>query len=138
MLSELLTRYRALARVKARSCFLVGADREDVVQESMIGLHTAVRDYDPDLPAGFRAFAELCVTRQVITAIESATRHEHGPLNSYVCFDRPVGDDDGDRVLGEGTPAGPVGRRRRRTRPMTGWAAPPTLGCARPTDPAEP
>ncbi len=104
-LTELLTKYRAFARVKARSYFLVGADREDVVQEGMIGLYKAIRDYDPDLPSSFRAFAELCVTRQIITAIKSATRHKHGPLNSYVSFDRPVGsDDDGDRVLGDVLP----------------------------------
>jgi RNA polymerase sporulation-specific sigma factor len=101
-LSVLLTKYRAFARVKARSYFLVGADREDIVQEGMIGLYKAVRDFNPDMQSSFRAFAELCVTRQIITAIKTATRQKHGPLNNYVSFHRPVGgDDDGERVLGD-------------------------------------
>ncbi|MFN2540400.1 MAG: RNA polymerase sporulation sigma factor SigH [Mycobacteriales bacterium] len=104
-LAELLTKYRAFARVKARSYFLVGADREDIVQEGMIGLYKAVRDFNPDMQSSFRAFAELCVTRQIITAIKTATRHKHGPLNNYVSFNRPVGsDDDGERVLGDVIP----------------------------------
>jgi RNA polymerase sporulation-specific sigma factor len=102
-LSELLHKYRAFARVKARSYFLVGADREDVVQEAMIGLFKAIRDFDPDREASFRVFAELCVTRQIITAIKTATRHKHGPLNDYVSFSRPVGgDDEGQRVVADG------------------------------------
>jgi RNA polymerase sporulation-specific sigma factor len=101
-LSTLLTKYRAFARVKARSYFLVGADREDIVQEGMIGLYKAVRDFDPERESSFRSFAELCVTRQIITAIKTATRQKHGPLNNYVSFSRPVGeDDDGERVLGD-------------------------------------
>jgi RNA polymerase sporulation-specific sigma factor len=104
-LAELLTKYRAFARVKARSYFLVGADREDIVQEGMIGLYKAVRDFNPDMQSSFRAFAELCVTRQIITAIKTATRQKHGPLNNYVSFNRPVGsDDDGERVLGDVIP----------------------------------
>jgi RNA polymerase sporulation-specific sigma factor len=104
-LTELLTKYRAFARVKARSYFLVGADREDIVQEGMIGLYKAVRDFNPDMQTSFRAFAELCVTRQIITAIKTATRQKHGPLNNYVSFSRPVaGDDDGERVLGDVLP----------------------------------
>jgi RNA polymerase sporulation-specific sigma factor len=106
-LAELLTKYRAFARVKARSYFLVGADREDIVQEGMIGLYKAIRDFNPDMQSSFRAFAELCVTRQIITAIKTATRHKHGPLNNYVSFNRPVGGDgdgDGDRVLGDVIP----------------------------------
>jgi RNA polymerase sporulation-specific sigma factor len=104
-LSVLLTKYRAFARVKARSYFLVGADREDIVQEGMIGLYKAIRDFNPDMQSSFRAFAELCVTRQIITAIKTATRHKHGPLNNYVSFNRPVGsDDDGERVLGDVIP----------------------------------
>ena len=104
-LAELLTKYRAFARVKARSYFLVGADREDIVQEGMIGLYKAIRDFNPDMQSSFRAFAELCVTRQIITAIKTATRQKHGPLNNYVSFSRPVaGDDDGDRVLGDVLP----------------------------------
>ena len=101
-LCELLNKYRSFARVKARSYFLVGADREDIVQEGMIGLYKAIRDFNPDLQTSFRAFAELCVTRQIITAIKTATRQKHGPLNNYVSFERPMGgDDDGDRVLGD-------------------------------------
>ena len=104
-LAELLTKYRAFARVKARSYFLVGADREDIVQEGMIGLYKAIRDFNPDMQSSFRAFAELCVTRQIITAIKTATRQKHGPLNNYVSFSRPVGsDDDGERVLGDDIP----------------------------------
>jgi RNA polymerase sporulation-specific sigma factor len=104
-LTVLLTKYRAFARVKARSYFLVGADREDIVQEGMIGLYKAIRDFNPDMQSSFRAFAELCVTRQIITAIKTATRQKHGPLNNYVSFHRPVGgDDDGERVLGDVIP----------------------------------
>jgi RNA polymerase sporulation-specific sigma factor len=105
-LTTLLTKYRAFARVKARSYFLVGADREDIVQEGMIGLYKAIRDFNADMESSFRGFAELCVTRQIITAIKTATRQKHGPLNNYVSFSRPVSvDDDGERVLGDVLPA---------------------------------
>jgi RNA polymerase sporulation-specific sigma factor len=105
-LCEVLDTYRKFARMKARSYFLVGADREDIVQEGMIGLYKAIRDFNPDMQTSFRAFAELCVTRQIITAIKTATRQKHGPLNNYVSFSRPVGEDDGgDRVLGDVIPA---------------------------------
>lgn len=104
-LADLLNKYRAFARVKARSYFLVGADREDIVQEGMIGLYKAIRDFNPDMQSSFRAFAELCVTRQIITAIKTATRHKHGPLNNYVSFSRPVGgDEDGERTLADVLP----------------------------------
>ena len=104
-LSALLTKYRAFARVKARSYFLVGADREDIVQEGMIGLYKAVRDFNGEMESSFRSFAELCVTRQIITAIKTATRQKHGPLNNYVSFSRPVSvDDDGERVLADVLP----------------------------------
>ncbi len=106
--SVLLTRYRPFVRGKARSYFLVGGDDQDVVQEGMIGLFKAIRDYDPDQQISFRGFADLCVTRQLITALKSATRYKHGPLNSYVSFSRSVGDDDeGDRVLADVLPASP-------------------------------
>ena len=96
----LLTRYRGFARAKARSYFLVGADKEDIVQEGMIGLYKAIRDYVPDREASFRAFAELCVTRQIITAVKTATRQKHVPLNTYVSLSKPVGgEDDPDRTL---------------------------------------
>src|SRR5579884_3380128 len=104
-LATLLDKYRGFARSKARSYFLVGADREDIIQEGMIGLYKAVRDYNPDLQTSFRAFAELCVTRQIITAIKTATRQKHGPLNNYVSFSRPVlTDDEGERCLGDMLP----------------------------------
>jgi RNA polymerase sporulation-specific sigma factor len=93
-LSTLLNRYRNFVRVKARSYFLVGADREDVIQEGMIGLYKAIRDFDADRLSSFRAFAELCITRQIITAIKTATRQKHSPLNSYVSLYLPAYHDD--------------------------------------------
>ncbi|MDP8960246.1 MAG: RNA polymerase sporulation sigma factor SigH [Actinomycetota bacterium] len=105
-LVELLERYRRFVRAKARSYFLVGADREDIVQEGMIGLYKAIRDYASGHQASFRSFAELCVTRQILTAIKAATRQKHLPLNSYVSFDRPR-EDDPERTVGEAFVAGP-------------------------------
>jgi RNA polymerase sporulation-specific sigma factor len=106
--ATLLTRYRSFVRAKARSYFLVGGDEQDVVQEGMIGLFKAIRDYDSAEQMSFRGFAELCVTRQLITAVKSATRFKHGPLNTYVSFSRTVGDDDeGERVLADVLPASP-------------------------------
>jgi RNA polymerase sporulation-specific sigma factor len=99
-LTELLERYRRFARAKARSYFLVGGDREDIIQEGMIGLYKAIRDYRVEQGASFRSFAELCITRQILTAIKTATRQKHAPLNSYVSFDRPK-DDDPQRTIGE-------------------------------------
>ncbi len=90
-IETLLTRYRNFARAKARSYFLAGADKEDIVQEGMIGLFKAIRDFQPDKNTAFRAFAELCITRQIITAIKTATRQKHIPLNSYVSLNRPTG-----------------------------------------------
>ena len=99
---ELLSRYRGFARIKGRSYFLVGADRDDIVQEGMIGLYKAIRDFAPEHEVSFRAFAELCVTRQIITAVKTATRQKHVPLNTYVSLSQPVGDDeDPDRTLHE-------------------------------------
>ena len=101
----LLSRYRHYARAKARSYFLAGGDKEDIVQEGMIGLYKAIRDFEAHHETAFRAFAELCITRQIITAIKTATRQKHTPLNSYVSFNRPVvSDEDGDRVLGDVIP----------------------------------
>jgi RNA polymerase sporulation-specific sigma factor len=100
--SVLLSKYRSFVRCKARSYFLAGADRDDVVQEGMIGLYKAIRDYNPDRQTSFRSFAELCVTRQLITAIKTATRQKHGPLNSYISLQRPAtAEEEGDRVLSE-------------------------------------
>jgi len=111
---ELLERYRRFARAKARSYFLVGGDREDIVQEGMIGLYKAIRDYSADAGASFRSFAELCITRQILTAIKAATRQKHAPLNSYVSFDRPHDDDPshtvGDTLRVEGASADPLAR----------------------------
>jgi len=100
-LEYLLVRYKNFTRAKARSYFLVGADKEDIVQEGMIGLYKSIRDFQPARQTSFRAFAELCITRQIITAIKSATRQKHIPLNSYVSLNRPVSHEDGDqdRVL---------------------------------------
>ena len=96
----LYIRYKQVVRSKARTYFLVGADREDIIQEGMIGLYKAVCDYEFGKQASFRAFAELCITRQIITAIKSATRKKHIPLNTYVSLSRPVYEDgDGERTL---------------------------------------
>ncbi|MDC3414659.1 RNA polymerase sporulation sigma factor SigH [Aquibacillus sp. 3ASR75-11] len=98
-LDFLITKYRNFVRAKARTYFLVGADQEDITQEGMIGLYKAIRDYDGDKLSSFKAFAELCVTRQIITAIKTATRQKHIPLNSYVSLDKPIYDEESDRTL---------------------------------------
>ncbi len=95
----LLHKYRNFVRLKARSYFLIGAEREDIIQEGMIGLYKAIRDFKKDKQASFRAFAELCVTRQIITAIKTATRQKHIPLNSYVSLNKPIYEEDSDRTL---------------------------------------
>ena len=92
-------KYKNFVRSKARSYFLIGADLEDIVQEGMIGLYKAIRDYRPDKLSSFRAFAELCITRQIITAIKTATRQKHIPLNSYVSLNKPLYDEESDRTL---------------------------------------
>jgi RNA polymerase sigma-H factor len=98
-LETLLNKYRNFVRAKARSYFLIGADREDIIQEGMIGLFKAIRDFRPDKLASFRAFAELCITRQIITAIKTATRQKHIPLNSYISLNKPIYDEESDRTL---------------------------------------
>lgn len=95
----LIKRYKNFVLAKSRSYFLVGADREDIVQEGMIGLFKAIRDYKVERLASFRAFAELCITRQIITAIKAATRQKHQPLNSYISLNRPIYDEESDRTL---------------------------------------
>lgn len=95
----LINKYRNFVRAKARSYFLIGADREDIIQEGMIGLYKAIRDFRNDKLSSFRAFAELCVTRQIITAIKTATRQKHIPLNSYISLNKPIYDEDSDRTL---------------------------------------
>lgn len=98
-LDFLIKKYRNFVRAKARSYFLIGADREDIVQEGMIGLYKAIRDYRDDKLTSFKAFAELCITRQIITAIKTATRQKHIPLNSYVSLDKPIYDEESERTL---------------------------------------
>ncbi|MBO4926209.1 MAG: RNA polymerase sporulation sigma factor SigH [Clostridia bacterium] len=98
-LAYLLNKYKNFVRSKARSYFLIGADHEDIVQEGMIGLYKAIRDFQPERLASFRSFAELCVKRQIITAIKAATRQKHVPLNSYVSLNKPLYDEESDRTL---------------------------------------
>jgi RNA polymerase sporulation-specific sigma factor len=96
----LLERYRNFARLKARSYFLAGADKEDIIQEGMIGLYKAIRDFVADREASFRGFAEICITRQIITAVKTATRQKHTPLNTYVSLSKPIAsEEDPDWVL---------------------------------------
>ncbi len=98
-LEYLINKYKSFVRAKARTYFLIGADREDIIQEGMIGLFKAIRDYKGDKLSSFRAFAELCITRQIITAIKTATRQKHIPLNSYVSLNKPIFDEESDRTL---------------------------------------
>ena len=98
-LEYLLNKYKNFVRSRARSYFLIGADHEDIVQEGMIGLYKAIRDYRSEKLSSFRAFAELCVTRQIITAIKTATRQKHIPLNSYVSLNKPIYEEESDRTL---------------------------------------
>lgn len=98
-LEYIIHKYKHFVRAKARSYFLIGADREDIIQEGMIGLYKAIRDFRYDKLSSFRAFAELCITRQIITAIKTATRQKHIPLNSYVSLNKPIYDEDSDRTL---------------------------------------
>jgi len=98
-LEFLISKYKSFVRAKARSYFLIGADREDIIQEGMIGLYKAIRDFRGDKLSSFRAFAELCITRQIITAIKTATRQKHIPLNSYVSLNKPIFDEESDRTL---------------------------------------
>jgi RNA polymerase sigma-H factor len=105
-LDALIRRYTGFVRLKASSYFLAGGEAEDLIQEGLIGLYKAVRDFRPDKETSFRSFAELCVTRQIITAIKTATRFKHGPLNAYVSFSQsPAGSDgDGEVTLGDALP----------------------------------
>jgi len=100
-LEELLRRYRGLVEGKARLYYLAGADHEDVVQEGMIGLFKAVRDFEGGRPAGFRSFADLCVTRQIITAVKAACRHKHVALNTYVSMDSPALNREAEQCLAD-------------------------------------
>jgi RNA polymerase sporulation-specific sigma factor len=99
---SILDRYRSFARAKARLYYVAGGDRDDVVQEGMIGLFKAVRDFDENAGASFRAFADLCITRQVLTAVKAASRNKHAPLNTSLSLSRPVlGDEEGERSLAD-------------------------------------
>ena len=105
-LDALIRRYTGFVRLKASSYFLAGGDSEDLIQEGLIGLYKAVRDFRPDKETSFRSFAELCVTRQIITAIKTATRFKHTPLNTYVSFSNtPAGQEgESDCTLGDALP----------------------------------
>jgi RNA polymerase sporulation-specific sigma factor len=109
-LDQLMRRYAGFVRLKASSYFLAGGDSEDLIQEGLIGLYKAVRDFRTDKETSFRSFAELCVTRQIITAIKTATRFKHQPLNQYVSFSHtPAGQDtDGECTLGDALPGSAV------------------------------
>lgn len=95
----LINKYKNFVKAKAKSYFLIGADKEDIYQEGMIGLYKAIRDFKPDKLSSFKAFAELCVTRQIITAIKTATRQKHIPLNTYISLNKPIYDEESDRTL---------------------------------------
>jgi len=92
-------KYRGFVKAKARAYYLIGADKDDIIQEGMIGLYKATRDFRGDKLSSFRAFAELCITRQIITAIKTATRQKHIPLNSYVSLNKPMYEEESDRTL---------------------------------------
>ncbi len=98
-LEYILNKYTNFVKSRARPYFLMGADREDIIQEGMIGLYKAIRDFRSEKLSSFRAFAEICITRQIITAIKTATRQKHVPLNSYVSLSRPVFDENSDKTL---------------------------------------
>ncbi len=96
---HILTKYKNLVKSRAKSYFLLGADHDDIVQEGMIGLFKAVRDFDITKQASFRGFAEVCIKRQIITAVKASTRQKHMPLNSYVSLNEPLYEDNSERSL---------------------------------------
>ena len=96
---ELIEKYKPLVKARARTYFLIGADKEDIIQEGMIGLYKAIRDYDTEKPASFKGFAEICITRQIITAIKTATRQKHLPLNTYISLNQPAYDEESERMM---------------------------------------
>ncbi|MBP3931440.1 MAG: RNA polymerase sporulation sigma factor SigH [Peptostreptococcaceae bacterium] len=98
-LEHIINKYKNFVKAKAKSYFLVGADKEDIIQEGMIGLYKAIRDFDGSKTNSFKCFAEICITRQIITAIKTATRQKHIPLNSYVSLNKPIYDEESDRTL---------------------------------------
>ena len=94
-----ISKYEGFVKAKSKSYFLIGADKEDIYQEGMIGLYKAIRDFNYEKSTTFKAFAELCITRQIITAIKTATRQKHIPLNTYISLNKPVSEDDSERTL---------------------------------------
>lgn len=94
-----ISKYESFVKAKSKSYFLIGADKEDIYQEGMIGLYKAIRDFNYEKSSTFKGFAELCVTRQIITAIKTATRQKHIPLNTYISLNKPVSEDDSERTL---------------------------------------
>lgn len=98
-LEYIIKKYKNFVKAKAKSYFLIGADKEDIIQEGMIGLYKAIRDFDATKTNSFRGFAEICITRQIITAIKTATRQKHIPLNSYISLNKPIYDEESDRTL---------------------------------------
>ena len=104
-LDALIRRYTGFVRLKASSYFLAGGESDDLIQEGLVGLYKAVGDFRSDKETSFRSFAELCITRQIITAIKAATRYKHAPLNTYVSFSQtPAGQDDSDCTVGDAIP----------------------------------
>lgn len=95
----ILKKYKSFVKGRARSYFLIGADREDIIQEGMIGLYKAIRDFKADKQVSFRAFAEICITRQIITAVKAATRQKHVPLNSYISLNKPVYEENANQTF---------------------------------------
>ena len=95
----LISKYENFVKSRARSYFLIGADKEDIFQEGMIGLYKAIRDFKKDKITSFKSFAEICVTRQIITAIKTATRQKHIPLNTYISLNKPIYEEESDRTL---------------------------------------
>ena len=98
-LEYIIKKYKNFVKAKAKSYFLIGADKEDIIQEGMIGLYKAVRDFDASKTNPFKGFADICITRQIITAIKTATRQKHIPLNSYISLNKPVYDEESERTL---------------------------------------
>lgn len=96
---HIMKKYKNFVKVKAKPFFIVGADKDDILQEGMIGLYKAIRDYDYERSVSFRSFADLCITRQIITAVKTATRQKHIPLNSYISLNKPIGEEDSDNTL---------------------------------------
>jgi RNA polymerase sporulation-specific sigma factor len=107
---QMMRRYYGFVRMKASSYFLIGGESEDLIQEGLVGLYKAIRDYRPDRESSFRNFAELCITRQIITAVKTATRNKHTPLNSYVSFSQTpaAAGDDGEPTMADVLPGSPV------------------------------